>query len=93
MEIRKGNADKFQAGDAFFNVAILDPPRKGASGVITELSITRPKCIIYVSCNAHALRKDLYEAKKVGYKPKQMIMFEMFPQTNHCEILVELVPM
>ena len=92
VEVRKGDANRFQAGDTFFDIAILDPPRKGASGVITELSITRPKSILYVSCNPHALRKDLREAKSVGYQVNQMIAFEMFPQTQHIEILVELVP-
>ena len=90
MEIKKANADQFQAGDAFFDVAVLDPPRKGASGVISELRYTNPKAIIYVSCNPHALRKDLFEAKKYGYTPSRMLAFEMFPHTNHIETLVEL---
>jgi 23S rRNA (uracil1939-C5)-methyltransferase len=90
MEIRKADADKFQAGDAYFDLAVLDPPRKGAGQVIKELRYTNPKALIYVSCNPHALRKDLGEAKKWGYKPTRMIAFDMFPHTQHVETLVEL---
>ena len=90
MEIRKGDADKFQAGDAYFDLAIMDPPRKGAGEVIKELRYTNPKALIYVSCNPYALRKDLGEAKKWGYRPTRMIAFDMFPHTQHVETLVEL---
>ena len=90
MEVFKKDADKFEAGDAFFDVAVLDPPRKGCSGVISELQITRPKAIFYVSCNPNALRNDLKEAKKHGYTPYRMKAFDMFPHTHHVETLVEL---
>lgn len=90
MEIRKGDADKFQAGDAYFDLAILDPPRKGAGEVFKELRFTNPKAIIYVSCNPYALQKDLREAKKWGYQPARMVAFDMFPHTSHVETLVEL---
>ncbi len=90
MEVHKKDADKFQAGDAFFDVAVLDPPRKGCKGVISELQITRPKAILYVSCNPNALRNDLKEAKKHGYTPYRIKAFDMFPHTHHVETLVEL---
>jgi len=90
MEVRKTNADKFEAGDAFFDVAVLDPPRKGCAGVISELQITRPKAIFYVSCNPNALKKDLKEAKKFGYTPHRVKVFDMFPHTHHVETVVEL---
>ena len=90
MEVRVADADKFQAGDAFFHVAIMDPPRKGAKGVIKELRLTNPKAIMYVSCNPNALRSDLFEAKKLGYVPHRVCFFDFFPHTEHVETLVEL---
>ncbi len=90
MTVHQTNADKFEAGDEFFDVAILDPPRKGASGVISELQITRPKAILYVSCNPRALAKDMKEAKRFGYVPHRATAFDMFPHTLHVETLVEL---
>lgn len=90
MEIRQGDADQFQAGDAYFDLAILDPPRKGAGIVLKELRYTNPKALIYVSCNPYALQKDLREAKKWGYVPSRMVAFDMFPHTHHVETLVEL---
>ena len=90
MEVHQRDADKFEAGDAFFDVAVLDPPRKGAKGVISELQITRPKAIFYVSCNPRALAADLREAKQHGYTVHRATAFDMFPQTHHVETLIEL---
>lgn len=84
------NADSFQAGDCFFDVAILDPPRRGAPGVLDELVLTRPKSIFYVSCNPLTLGRDLSPALAAGYKVRNIRGFDMFPGTSHIETLVEL---
>lgn len=89
-DIRAGDAGKFQAGDAFFELAILDPPRAGAPGVMPELLITRPQRIIYVSCNATALARDIRPALAAGYRISRLDMLDMFPQTQHAEALCVL---
>ncbi len=89
-EVRCGNADRFQAGDAFFDVALLDPPRGGAPGVIPQLLVTRPAAILYVSCNPTALVRDLRPALAAGYRLDEVVVFEMFPQTPHVEVLAVL---
>ena len=86
MEVFKRD-DKFEAGDAFFDVA-KRPPRKDAPAD-SEPQITRPKAILYVSCNPNALRNDLKEAKKPDI-PYRIKAFDMFPHTHHVETLVEL---
>jgi 23S rRNA (uracil1939-C5)-methyltransferase len=84
-DIREGRAEHFQAGDAFFDVAILDPPRKGSGSVIDQVLLTRPKAVILVSCNTAALRADLNRASSHGYSLSQLKLYEMFPHTGHVE--------
>jgi 23S rRNA (uracil747-C5)-methyltransferase len=48
-----------------------------------------PERILYSSCNATSLAKDL-EALS-GYTLKRVQLFDMFPHTAHYEVLVELV--
>ena len=84
-DIREGRAENFHAGDAFFDVAVLDPPRKGAGAVIDQVLLTRPKAVVLVSCNTAALASDLGRADKHGYSLKHLKLYEMFPHTGHVE--------
>ena len=90
VTIRTGNADRFKAGTVFFDVALLDPPRGGAPGVITQLLVTRPKAILYISCNPTTLARDLKPALAAGYRLEEVVVFEMFPQTPHVEVFARL---
>ena len=83
--IHKKNADLFQAGDLFFDLVILDPPRKGASKSLQQILLTHPKGIIYISCNPNALYRDM--KLLTDYTCIAFEAFDMFPQTNHLEIL------
>jgi 23S rRNA (uracil1939-C5)-methyltransferase len=90
VEIRTANANRFQAGDAFFDVALLDPPRRGAPGVLPQLLMTRPRAIVYISCNPAALVRDLRPVLEAGYTLDEVVVFEMFPQTPHAEVFARL---
>jgi tRNA/tmRNA/rRNA uracil-C5-methylase (TrmA/RlmC/RlmD family) len=75
-------------------LAILDPPRTGCPGkVIDALLAARPKHLLYVSCNASTLARDLRTLCS-GYEPVQLAYFDMFPQTAHFEsaVLLKLKP-
>ena len=87
IDIRTARAETFQAGDAFFDVAILDPPRKGAGVVIEQVLLTRPKAVVMVSCNTRTLIDDLKRASKLGYSMESVRLYEMFPHTNHVEAM------
>jgi 23S rRNA (uracil1939-C5)-methyltransferase len=87
VDIRTGRAEDFQAGDAFFDTAILDPPRKGAGTVIDQVLVTRPKAVILVSCNPSTLSGDLKRAHKHGYEMQHIQLYEMFPHTDHVEAM------
>lgn len=89
--IRKGDAGRFEAGDAFFDVALLDPPRAGAANLLPELLLTRPRIILYVSCNPRTLARDIAPAREAGYRIDKLEVFDMFPQTDHVETLCVLL--
>ncbi len=86
-EIRTSNAEAFQAGDAFFDVAILDPPRKGGGPVLNQVLMTRPRAVVLISCNPRSLATDLKTASKHGYRMDAVRLYEMFPHTDHVEAM------
>ena len=68
---------------------ITDPPRSGMSEeTIIQLRKLKPEVIIYISCNVEQLGKDLPKFK--DYKIKSAAIFDLFPQTNHMESVIEL---
>ena len=69
---------------------ITDPPRSGMDQeTIIQLRKLKPEVIIYISCNVEQLGKDL--PKFSDYTIKSAALFDLFPQTNHMESVVELV--
>lgn len=72
-----------------FDVAIVDPPRKGLESLARELVKTNSQKIIYVSCNPSTLAKDLKILTK-KYKLKTIQPIDMFPNTQHVECVVLL---
>lgn len=87
VDIQTKKAESFQAGDVFFDVAILDPPRKGAGSVIDQVLMTRPKTVVMVSCNPKALAADLKRARGLGYRMHSVALYEMFPHSHHVEAM------
>ncbi len=73
-------------------VVLLDPPRAGCSeNTIRYLTAQPLKRIFYISCNPAALARDLGRLKSLGsWKAVRVQPFDMFPQTDHVETLVEL---
>ncbi len=81
-------AEKFDPSLVAFDVALLDPPRAGAPGIIEKLLLNRPKAIVYVSCDAPSAARDLQAAWKAGYQLEHVECFDMFPKTRHFETLI-----
>ena len=90
LSTRQQRAQSFQAGDVFFDLAILDPPRAGVGKMMAQLLLTRPASLIMVSCNPTTLGRDLRAALKDGFKISEATVYEMFPQTEHAEVMVIL---
>jgi 23S rRNA (uracil1939-C5)-methyltransferase len=71
-------------------ILVLDPPRTGARAVTTAIAARPTRHVLYVSCDAPTLGRDLAPLAAAGYVPRAIETFEMFPQTSHVEIVVAL---
>jgi 23S rRNA (uracil1939-C5)-methyltransferase len=68
---------------------ITDPPRIGMSEkAIRALARLRPDRIVYVSCNPIIAPRDLTYLR--GYRIERVGVFDMFPGTDHFEMVVVL---
>jgi 23S rRNA (uracil1939-C5)-methyltransferase len=85
-----GDVGRWDPSREAFDVAVLDPPRAGAPGVIDRLIRNRPRTIVYVSCNVPAAARDLRPALSAGYRITEARVFDMFPDTRHFETVIAL---
>jgi 23S rRNA (uracil747-C5)-methyltransferase len=68
---------------------IVNPPRRGLGDrLCATLNDSGIPTIIYSSCNAVTLARDL--AALPAYAPRRIRLFDMFPQTDHYEVMVLL---
>ena len=73
-----------------FDVVFVDPPRTGCSReFLSGLTSLGPKKIVYISCNPETLARDLVQLRG-SYRVKRIVPFDMFPHTNHCEVVVSM---
>ena len=71
---------------------LIDPPRDGASQLVTKIGLAGPRVIVYISCNSATLARDagvLVNTK--GYKCKGVGIVNMFPNTSHFEAIAKFV--
>ncbi len=74
------------------DVVLLNPPRTGVDARVTEAlerASSRPRAIVYVSCDPATLARDL--ARLPSYRLVGLRAYDMFPQTAHVETVCELV--
>jgi 23S rRNA (uracil1939-C5)-methyltransferase len=64
---------------------IVNPPRVGAGEVIEGIATLGPERVVYVSCNAATLARDLAALGPRGYRLASLHPYDMFPQTHHLE--------
>jgi len=89
----------FMIGDAgaclreiggYADVIIVDPPRAGMDEATRNLLLEcAPKKIIYSSCKASTMARDIAELLS-QYELKELYLVDMFPQTQHVELLALL---
>jgi len=73
------------------NVVTVNPPRAGVlPEVIREICSVQPQKIVYISCNAETLARDLVHFNRGGYRIRAVQPVDMFPQTPHVEVVVKL---
>jgi 23S rRNA (uracil1939-C5)-methyltransferase len=72
-------------------LVVLDPPRAGAGPeACALLGRIAPAFIVYVSCDALSLARDLAVLLRSGYTLERVCLIDMFPQTLHIETIVWL---
>ncbi len=89
----KGDAGEFMESAAEENtkpdIVMMDPPRAGSSvQFLSSLIKMSPSTIVYVSCNPETLARDLeYLRKNSRYRVKKIQPVDMFPHTQHVEVV------
>lgn len=73
------------------DLLVLDPPRAGAGRqVVQSIAAASPDTVIYVSCDAATLARDLRLLSAHGYQPDHIEGLDLFPGTAHVEAVVRL---
>ena len=76
-----------------WDAVVLDPPRDGcAPGVLSAVfDQLAPPRAVYVSCNPEVLARDLSTIRASGYRAESVQGVDMFPHTEHLEVVVTFV--
>ncbi len=74
------------------DVVFMDPPRSGSDErFLSSVIKLSPKTLIYISCNAETLARDLRYLTRMGaYKVVGSQPVDMFPHSSHVETVVLL---
>ncbi|HEJ9413900.1 TPA: 23S rRNA (uracil(747)-C(5))-methyltransferase RlmC [Proteus mirabilis] len=71
-------------------LVLVNPPRRGIGETLCDyLNSMKPRFILYSSCNAQTMAKDIQQLSH--YRIDRVQLFDMFPHTSHYEVLTLLV--
>lgn len=80
-----------QGLDPAQTVLLVDPPRTGLSAdLIADVATATPAHLLYVSCAADTLARDLVPLAAAGYRVRRAQLVDMFPRTPYFESVVLL---
>ncbi|MEE3279912.1 MAG: methyltransferase, partial [Pseudomonadota bacterium] len=65
---------------------LLDPPRSGAGPELPRFA-NRARRVAYVSCNPTTFAQDAAVLDQIGFQLESVQVFDMFPHTNHVEVV------
>ncbi len=71
-------------------VIVLDPPRGGARAIVPLLGAMSARRIVYVSCDAMTLGRDLGELAHFGFRPRTVQPIDLMPHTAEVECVAVL---
>lgn len=70
------------------DLVLMDPPRAGSDeAFLKSLVRLSPKKVVYISCNPETLARDLKYLSNNEYKAQIIQPVEMFPFTEHIEVV------
>ena len=73
------------------DIVVLDPPRTGLPrGVAEAIASRHPRRVVYVSCDAATLARDLREFLATGFVLVSLEILDLFPMTEHVELVALL---
>lgn len=79
-----------QAQTQAADLILVNPPRRGLGQALSEqLEQLTPQYLIYSSCNPVTMQQDL--AHLPSYRVERAQWFDMFPHTDHAEVMMLLV--
>ena len=86
-------AEDLAKNQAFPDVVVVDPPRKGLTpDGIAAIAKMNPKRIVYVSCDPATLARDLrLLCDTAPYELIEVTPVDLFPKTHHVESVALLV--
>jgi len=77
---------------ARFDTVLIDPPRTGCTaGTLAAIDRLWPGRIVYVSCNPATQARDIRRLIDAGFSLDTLQPIDMFPQTQHIEVIASLV--
>jgi tRNA/tmRNA/rRNA uracil-C5-methylase (TrmA/RlmC/RlmD family) len=77
------------------DLVVLDPAREGAGRSVMEAVASlrpEPRRVAYVSCDPASFARDLRVALDAGWTMDSLRGFDLFPMTEHVELVAILVP-
>lgn len=91
-----GISARFEVGDAAVarrqpppEMVVVNPPRRGIGTDLADwLETSEIRRAVYSSCNPASLARDL--ARMPSWHVTEARLFDMFPQTSHQEVMVQL---
>ncbi len=93
LRVREWSVSARSVNDAVSpgDVVVMDPPRAGLAKGVAEALIRRaPRRLVYVSCDAATFARDLASLHAGGYRLDGLRTFDLFPLTEHVELVAVL---
>ena len=73
------------------DLLVVDPPRSGLGEAgVKRVLAAKPKRLLYVACAADSLARDLTSLTAKGFKLVTVRLCDLFPHTEHVELLALL---
>jgi tRNA/tmRNA/rRNA uracil-C5-methylase (TrmA/RlmC/RlmD family) len=96
VEPVRGSADRTLVGLADgspWDVVVLDPPREGARRPVVEaIARLRPRTVVQVACDPASFARDVALFAEEGYQLSAVRAFDLFPMTQHVEVVGTFAP-
>lgn len=90
--LRAATEDAIERIDEYWDVAVVDPPRRGLGrDGVAAVTAADPRTIVYVSCDPASLARDTVLLADHGYQLALATPVDMFPQTFHVETVARFV--